>query len=197
MNTLEPLLNNIRRCTLCSGLPLGPKPILQAGSKSRILIAGQAPGARTHERGRPFDDASGDRLRRWLGVDKDTFYDANHFAIIPMGFCYPGTKINNGRRQGDLPPRRECATAWRAQLLASLPRIELTLIIGRYALDWHLPANTGLTNMLDDWQLRWPAAMVLPHPSPRNNLLLTKHCEFEQRQVPALQRRVREILAIE
>lgn len=194
MSELTPLLEDIRRCTLCSGLPLGPKPILQAGSKARILIAGQAPGAKTHEKGRPFDDVSGDRLRQWLGVDKTRFYDANQFAIIPMGFCFPGTVIKQGRRQGDLPPRAECAPAWRDKLLAALPNIELTLVLGRYALDWHLPEHNGLTEEVAQWQRHWPKLMVLPHPSPRNALWLKKNPHFEATQLPLLKQRISTIL---
>jgi uracil-DNA glycosylase len=194
MSELTPLLEDIRRCTLCSGLPLGPKPILQAGSKARILIAGQAPGAKTHEKGRPFDDVSGDRLRQWLGVDKARFYDANQFAIIPMGFCFPGTVIKQGRRQGDLPPRAECAPAWRDKLLAALPNIELTLVLGRYALDWHLPEHNGLTEEVAQWQRHWPKLMVLPHPSPRNALWLKKNPHFEATQLPLLKQRISTIL---
>lgn len=194
MSELTPLLEDIRRCTLCSGLPLGPKPILQAGSKARILIAGQAPGAKTHEKGRPFDDVSGDRLRQWLGVDKARFYDANQFAIIPMGFCFPGTVIKQGRRQGDLPPRAECAPAWRDKLLAALPNIELTLVLGRYALDWHLPEHQGLTEEVAQWQRHWPELMVLPHPSPRNALWLKKNPHFEATQLPLLKQRISAIL---
>lgn len=194
MSELTPLLEDIRRCTLCSGLPLGPKPILQAGSKARILIAGQAPGAKTHEKGRPFDDVSGDRLRQWLGVDKARFYDANQFAIVPMGFCFPGTVIKQGRRQGDLPPRAECAPAWRSKLLAALPNIELTLVLGRYALDWHLPEHQGLTEEVAQWQRHWPELMVLPHPSPRNALWLKKNPHFEATQLPLLKQRISAIL---
>ncbi|AZQ09905.1 uracil-DNA glycosylase family protein [Shewanella khirikhana] len=194
MSELTPLLEDIRRCTLCSGLPLGPKPILQAGSKARILIAGQAPGAKTHEKGRPFDDVSGDRLRQWLGVDKARFYDANQFAIVPMGFCFPGTVIKQGRRQGDLPPRAECAPAWRDKLLAALPNIELTLVLGRYALDWHLPEHQGLTEEVALWQRHWPELMVLPHPSPRNALWLKKNPHFETTQLPVLKQRISAIL---
>lgn len=194
MNGLSELLTDIQGCRLCDGLPLGPKPILQAGEQAKILIVGQAPGAKTHEKGRPFDDVSGDRLRQWLGVDKADFYKPDLFAIIPMGFCYPGTQIKHGRRQGDLPPRPECAAAWRDKLLTKLPNIELTLVLGRYALDWHLPDNQGLTDTVSQWQQHWPNLMVLPHPSPRNNLWLKRHSEFELTQLPALKARVQQLL---
>ncbi|MGZ0188839.1 MAG: uracil-DNA glycosylase family protein, partial [Alphaproteobacteria bacterium] len=133
-------LAKVRGCTLCDGLPLGPKPILQVDRRARILIAGQAPGRITHNKGIPFDDPSGDRLRDWLGVDRETFYGDPRIAIIPMGFCFPGTG-----KGGDLPPRPECAPAWRDRLLGALDSLELTLIIGRYALDWHQPTLSKAT----------------------------------------------------
>jgi len=189
---LENLLSDIRHCRLCSPhLPLGPNPILQAAAGARILIAGQAPGRKTHAKGRPFDDASGERLRSWLGVDRDNFYDPEQFAIIPMGFCFPGTH-DNGR--GDLPPRPECAATWRQQLLAQLPNIELTLLLGKYALDYHLPGHQGLAQEAERWQQHWPSLMVLPHPSPRNNLWLKRHPWFESDCLPQLQRRVAALL---
>lgn len=196
MQTLAALLQEVRGCQLCAGLPLGPKPILQAGSDAKILIAGQAPGANTHEKGRPFDDASGDRLRHWLGVDKACFYDPGRFAILPMGFCFPGAIIRHGRRQGDKPPRPECAPAWRKQLLSHLPNIELTLLLGTYALDWHLPEHRGLTFEATDWQTHWPKLLVLPHPSPRNGLWLKRHPEFEANVIPELQQRVSGLLGL-
>ncbi|QYK06467.1 uracil-DNA glycosylase family protein [Shewanella zhangzhouensis] len=196
MQTLAVLLEEVRACHICEGLPLGPKPILQAASGAKILIAGQAPGAKTHEKGRPFDDASGDRLRHWLGVDKASFYDPGRFAILPMGFCFPGSIIRQGRRQGDMPPRPECAAAWRERLLAHLPHVELTLVLGTYALDWHLPKHRGLTVEATDWQAHWPKLLVLPHPSPRNGLWLKRHPEFEANVIPKLQQRVSGLLGL-
>lgn len=165
--------------------------MLQAGSGARILLAGQAPGRRVHASGRPFDDPSGDRLRRWLGVERAQFYDPALFAIVPMGFCYPGTG-----KAGDLPPRPECAVAWRAQLLECLPAIELTVLIGQYALDWHLPGRVGqsVTERVLAWHEHWPALIPLPHPSPRNSLWLKRNPWFEQDLVPRLAARVAQLL---
>ncbi|MEX1266253.1 MAG: uracil-DNA glycosylase family protein, partial [Woeseia sp.] len=129
------LLDEIRACHLCEKrLPLGARPVLQAHPKARILIAGQAPGKRVHETGIPFDDLSGDRLCDWMEIDRDTFHDPRRIAVLPMGFCYPGTGPS-----GDLPPRPECAPAWRERLLNELDHIRLTLVIGQYAQAWHLP----------------------------------------------------------
>ncbi|MCB0143332.1 MAG: uracil-DNA glycosylase family protein, partial [Caldilineaceae bacterium] len=129
METFEQLLSDVRGCTICAAhLPHGPRPVVQAHPLARILIAGQAPGRKVHESGVPFDDASGDRLRDWMGITRAIFYNPQQIAILPMGFCYPGTG-----KAGDLPPRPECAPAWRAQLLAALPNIELTLVLGQYA----------------------------------------------------------------
>ncbi len=185
------LLEEVRGCTICSDLPLGPKPLLQLGSSATILIAGQAPGRRTHEKGIPFADASGDRLRLWLGIDSDTFYDARQIAILPMGFCYPGTG-----KGGDLPPRPECAEAWRDRLLASLPSLELTILIGMHAQRWHLGEACGrtLSDNVERWRDFWPEQMPLPHPSPRNVAWLSKHPEVEAELLPALKRRVLELL---
>jgi uracil-DNA glycosylase len=167
------LLKEVRACTLCAEhLALGPRPVLQVDARARILIAGQAPGRKVHDSGVPFDDASGERLRQWMGVDRGVFYDPAIVAILPMGFCYPGTG-----RSGDLPPRRECAPQWRAPLLAALPKIELTLVIGQYALDWHLPqlAANSLTDTVQAWRAHWPSVLPLPHPSPRNNIWLKRN----------------------
>ena len=188
---LPGLLREIRCCTLCSAqLPAGPRPVVQASATARILIAGQAPGRRVHASGIPFDDPSGDRLRAWLGVDRDTFYDPEHFAIVPMGFCFPGTG-----KSGDLPPRPECAEAWRARLLARLPRVECTLVLGRYALDYHWPEASGktVTHAVSAWRDRWPELLPMPHPSPRNNRWLRDNPWFERDVVPALRERVREL----
>lgn len=185
------LLTAVRACTLCKGLPLGPKPIFQADPAARILIAGQAPGRKTHERGLVFDDPSGKRLRAWLGVEWETFYDPANFAVLPMGFCYPGTGSG-----GDLPPRPECAPVWRDALLAAMPKIELTLVIGRYAQDWHLDerASANLTETVADWKSFWPKLLPLPHPSPRNARWVRQNPWFETEVLPALQRRIAKIL---
>ncbi len=176
---------------MCEGLPLGPKPILQAARTSRILIAGQAPGRRAHESGTPFDDPSGNRLRDWLGVDRESFYDPSKFAVLPMGFCYPGTGSG-----GDLPPRSECARAWRQTLLDRLPDIELTLVIGAFAQRWHLPADSSgsITEIVRNWRDYWPGVLPMPHPSPRNARWLARNPFFEREVIPELQARVRQIL---
>jgi uracil-DNA glycosylase len=191
MGGLANLLREVRACRLCEAhLPLGPRPLLQASPAAKLLIAGQAPGARTHESGVPFDDASGRRLREWLGVNSEIFYDPQRIAILPMGFCYPGKG-----RSGDLPPRPECAPTWRNQLLRRLNKIELTVVIGRYAQDYHLPSSgKSLTDQVRSWQDGWPAIVVLPHPSPRNNRWLKKNHWFEAELLPALKARVRELL---
>jgi uracil-DNA glycosylase len=191
--TLRALLADVRRCRLCrEHLPLGPRPVLQVDRQARILIAGQAPGRRVHESGVPFQDASGERLRDWMGIDSRTFYDAARVAILPMGFCYPGTG-----RSGDLPPRRECAPAWREQILAALPHVELTLVLGEYALGYHLGDRQGatLTETVRAWRTSWPALLPLPHPSPRNNLWLKKNPWFAREILPALRARVRSLTA--
>ena len=189
--SLPALLTQVRACTLCAPyLPLGPRPVLQAHASARILIASQAPGRKVHLSGIPFDDASGERLRDWLGLSRETFYDPRQVAILPMGFCFPGTG-----RSGDLPPRPECAPAWRDALLARLPAIEFTLAIGRYAQVWHLPAGgKPLTEVVRDWRAHWPHAVALPHPSPRNNVWLARNPWFERELVPRLQARVRQVL---
>lgn len=204
MEKLDDLLVNIRQCQLCAAaLPLPPKPILQASSGARILIAGQAPGRKTHDKGIPFDDASGDRLRAWLGVSREQFYDPQVFAIIPMGFCFPGDKLatsgkNKGKKTGDNPPRRECAAHWHQALLAQLPNIELTLILGQYAIDYYINSSTGEKLTVSDavayWQQLLPSRLALPHPSPRNYRWLTQHPEFEREVVPALQTRIAQLM---
>lgn len=188
---LDALLARARACAICEGLPLGPAPLLQAGANARILIASQAPGSKTHVKGRPFDDASGKRLRQWLGVSEEQFYNPELFAILPMGFCYPGTGAG-----GDLPPRPECAPAWREPLLQAMPRIELTLVLGQYALDWHLGTRKSrtLTDTVKRWQEFWPDLLPLPHPSPRNIRWFMANPWFEAEVIPVLQDRVRGLL---
>ena len=192
VQTLSNLLLDIRACKLCAAdLPLGPRPVLQANKSARILIVGQAPGIRVHETGVPFDDPSGNRLREWMGIDRTVFYDASKIAIVPMGFCYPGTG-----KSGDLPPRPECAATWRAPLLAQLPHVDLTFVIGQYAKVWHLAhlAHENLTDTVKAWRTAAPNTMALPHPSPRNNIWLKKNPWFEQEVVPELRARVQAIL---
>ena len=172
---LQSLVGSVRRCRLWEDrLPLGPRPILQVDRRARILIAGQAPGARVHESGVPFDDPSGDRLRDWMGVDRDAFYDPTKIAILPMGFCYPGKG-----KSGDLPPTPLCADTWREPLLTLLTEIRLTLVIGQYAQDWHLDTvGKNLTATVKAWDGYGPHIMPLPHPSPRNNIWLKNNPWF-------------------
>ena len=181
---MEDLLKQIRQCNLCkNNLPLEPIPIIQASSHSKILIVGQAPGIVTHNKGIPFDDKSGDRLRAWLGVTKTQFYNPALFAIIPMGFCYPGKG-----KSGDLPPIPLCAETWRVKLLAKLKNIELTIILGKYAIDWHLHSKAPITELAMQWRtLLASQQIVLPHPSPRNNIWLKKNQWFEKDVIPQLQ----------
>jgi uracil-DNA glycosylase len=191
--TLPILLKAVRACRVCEAhLPLGPRPVLQAGAGARVLIVGQAPGARVHASGVPWDDASGEKLRGWMGVDKSTFYDASQIAIIPMGYCYPGRGVG-----GDLPPRRECADLWLAELLQKLPNIELTLLIGLHAQRHFLGARrqSTLTETVRQWQAYAPQYIPLPHPSPRNTPWFQAHPWFEQDLVPLLRGRVQRLLA--
>lgn len=194
MSSFESLLAEVRACTICAKwLPHGVRPVLQLHPDARILITSQAPGRRVHETGVPFDDASGERLRDWMGVTRAEFYDERRVAILPMGFCFPGTGPS-----GDLPPRPECVPAWRSRLLDWLPDVELTLLVGQYALAHHqrtcgLP-RTPLTQAVRDACGRaWAkgTALPLPHPSPRNNIWLSRHPWFGEEVLPALRRRVR------
>ncbi|EMP55730.1 Uracil DNA glycosylase [Marinobacter santoriniensis NKSG1] len=189
--SFDELVRQVRACTLCADvLPCEPRPVVQLSEASRILVVGQAPGRRVHETGLPFNDPSGDRLRQWMGVTRDTFYDESRMAILPMGFCYPGTG-----KSGDLPPRPECAATWRDALLSRLTNIELTLVIGQYAHAWHIgKSRATLTENVRAWREYWPRLVPMPHPSPRNNLWLRRNPWFEQEVVPALQNRVSEVL---
>ena len=190
--SFEALLDAVRACRLCvPHLPHGARPVVQLDPRARVLIAGQAPGRRVHETGVPFQDASGRRLRAWMGVSEEVFYDASRIAILPMGFCYPGQG-----RSGDLPPRPECAEAWRSRLLARLRNVELTLVVGQHAQAWHLPeaARRDLTAVVRAWREFWPAMLPLPHPSPRNNPWLLRNPWFEGEVVPVLRDRLRPLL---
>jgi uracil-DNA glycosylase len=187
------LLAEIKDCRLCEeDLPLGPRPVVQASPKARILVVGQAPGRKVHETGIPFNDPSGDRLRDWMGIDRKIFYDATQIALLPMGFCYPGTG-----KSGDLPPRPECATAWREKLLQGLPGIQLTLVIGQYAHRYHLAGRQSktLTGTVKAWKEFWSEGLVpMPHPSPRNNMWLKKNEWFEKDVLPALRTGVKRLI---
>lgn len=192
---LQRLEAEIRACRLCEvHLPLGPRPVVRLSSTARLLIAGQAPGRKVHATGIPFNDPSGDRLRAWLGIDRDTFYDTRRIAIVPMGFCYPGTGSG-----GDLPPRPECAEAWRKRILEQLSAVELTLAIGSYSIDWHLGRQARkrtLAATVQAWRDFLPGLIPLPHPSPRNIRWLKNHPWFEAEVVPELRRRVHRLLGI-
>ncbi len=190
---LRTLLKEIRDCRLCEDhLALGPRPILQAHPQASILIAVQAPGRKVHETGIPFNDPSGDRLRDWMGIDEKTFYQGSKIAIVPMGFCFPGTGTS-----GDLPPRPECSEAWRERLLAKLPRIRLTLLIGQYAQKYHLGGKQKktLTETVKAWREYWQDGMIpLPHPSPRNNIWLRKNDWFDKDVLPSLRSEVQALI---
>lgn len=185
------LLERIRACTLCAAqLPEGPRPVVQAHSSARILIAGQAPGRKVHATGIPFNDASGERLRDWLGLSREVFYDPRRVALLPMGFCYPGSG-----KSGDLPPRPECAATWRAPLLSHLKQVQLTLAVGHYAQAYHLPVpQASVTERVLAWRQHWPHTVALPHPSPRNNGWLRRNPWFEEELLPALRARVQQLL---
>ncbi|MCW8930883.1 MAG: uracil-DNA glycosylase family protein [Gammaproteobacteria bacterium] len=190
MTTFKSLVTDVRSCTICAEhLQHGVRPVFQVSEKSRILIAGQAPGQKVHQSGVPFDDASGDRLRDWMGISREIFYDQNQIAILPMGFCYPGKG-----KSGDLPPRPECAPAWRDQLLSHLHHIEITLVIGQYAQNYHMKTKQSLTETVRNWGSSHSKLIPLPHPSPRNNIWLSKNPWFENELIPILQTRVSEIL---
>jgi uracil-DNA glycosylase len=190
--TLDALLTAVRGCRACEAhLPLGPRPVLRAGKTARILVVGQAPGVRVHTTGIPWDDPSGERLRAWMGVDTDVFYDESRIAIIPMGYCYPGRG-----NDGDMPPRRECASLWLDHLLAKLPQIELTLLIGQYAQRHFLASRRkpSLAETAKAWREYAPQYIPLPHPSPRNQPWFKRHAWFEEQLVPMLQSRIKTLL---
>jgi len=186
------LLGEVRACTICEpNLLHGVRPVLQIDPKARILIAGQAPGRVVHESGVPFEDASGNRLREWLGVSRETFYNPEKVALLPMGFCFPGTG-----KSGDLPPRPECPPAWRLQLLEYLANLKLTVVLGQYAQAYHFGSKSGsVTELVRSWQDHWPTMIPLPHPSPRNNIWLRRNPWFEIELLPSLRNRVNDVLA--
>jgi uracil-DNA glycosylase len=200
---LDRVLTAIRGCRHCVEAPRGkplphePRPVLRASRTARLAICSQAPGTRVHESGTPFTDRSGDRLRDWMGVTPQEFYDEARVAIVPMGFCFPG----QDEKGGDLPPRRECATIWHRKLFAALPEIALVLAVGSYAQNWHLGDEAGAS--LQDTMLGWrrylkgkrcPRVLPLPHPSWRNNAWLTRNPWFEAELLPVLRREVRKLL---
>ncbi|SNS11079.1 Uracil-DNA glycosylase [Noviherbaspirillum humi] len=189
---LIPLLQEVRACRLCEAhLPHGPRPVVQAAESARLLIIGQAPGRKVHDTGIPWNDASGRRLRHWLGMDADVFYDPDRVAILPTGFCYPGKG-----RSGDLPPRPECAPRWHAPLRERLPQVRLTLLIGRHAQLFALRGRNRptLTETVAAWRDYLPEFLPLPHPSPRNQAWWPANPWFERELLPELKRLVAEAL---
>ncbi len=200
---LDGLRAEISACRICRDAPLRgiadrlphePRPVAVLSARARVLIAGQAPGLRVHESGLPFDDASGDRLRQWLDVDRPTFYDRDRFAIVPMGFCFPGYDAKGS----DLPPRRECAPAWRERAISAMPQIELVLAVGSYAQAWHMGASRreNMTETVRNWRDGLakegrPAVLPLPHPSWRNTGWIRRNGWFEEELLPELRRRIK------
>jgi len=186
------LLEQVRNCQLCvNQLPHKPRPVMNLHPKSKVVIIGQAPGKKVHQSGIPWDDPSGNTLRKWLGVSKEAFYSVENFAILPMGFCYPGKGSS-----GDLPPRPECAAQWHAPLLGLLKQPGLTLLIGHYAQNYYLASDAGatLTQTVQNWRNYIPRILPLPHPSPRNRFWLQKNPWFEQEVLPYLQHQVAIVL---
>ena len=191
---LAALLTEIAACRACAGeLPHEPRPVVRVFPQTRLLICGQAPGRRVHESGLPFDDASGDRLRGWLGVDRETFYGDPRLGVAAMAFCFPGTDPKGG----DYPPPPRCAALWRPRLLQALPEVELTLLIGGYAQRWALPQTVGrpVAETVARWREHLPRFLPLPHPSWRNTAWLRRNPWFEDEVVPYLRLRTAEILA--
>ena len=190
---LVKLLRDIRACRSCAGhLPHGVRPVIHASATAKLCIVAQAPGIRVHETGISFNDPSGDRLREWMGVDRETFYDESRVAIIGMGFCFPGYDAGGG----DLPPRKECAEAWQDKLFAALPKFPLTLLVGSYAFDRHLGdrAKSNVTETVNAWREYTPRYIPLPHPSWRNNAWLKKNPWFADELLPYLRKRIGTVL---
>lgn len=189
------LFEDISTCTLCAerfaATETGhqPRPVLRVSETARILLAGQAPGMKVHVSGTPFTDPSGDRLRDWMGVDDDTFYDSGRIAILPMAFCFPGY-----RKGSDLPPPPICAKTWRQAVMDTMPQIKLTLLIGGYAQKWHLQTKTGVTQTVEAWRSYMPGYLPLPHPSWRNTGWIKRNPWFEAQLLPDLRTRIREVL---
>jgi uracil-DNA glycosylase len=191
VSTLDSLLADVRACGVCADhLPLGPRPVLQISSTARILVASQAPGTKVHKTGIPFDDPSGDRLRDWMGFSKDRFYDASEVAIIPIGLCYPGRAPSGG----DAPPRPECAPLWRDRLLAEMPALRLTLLIGTYAQNYAL-GRGAMTERVRNFRAYLPARFPLPHPSWRVQIWQANNPWFAQDVLPALRQAIADACA--
>lgn len=190
---MDELLREIKNCTICKpNLPFEPRPVVQLDPLARILIAAQAPGKRVHDTGIPFNDASGIRLREWLGIEQSVFYDKKKVAILPMGFCYPGRG-----KSGDLPPRKECAKTWHKLVSGHLRNVQLTLFIGRFAQRYYFPQSKSstLTQTIMRWRSFWPDVIPLPHPSPRNIIWFKRNPWYEKEVLPVLQQRVAEVLS--
>ena len=190
MTTIESLLAEVRACRACADLPLGPRPVLQMSATARILIASQAPGTKVHRSGVPFDDVSGDRLREWMGFSKERFYDPREIAIVPMGLCYPG----RAPKGGDAPPRPECAPLWRDRLLARMPELRLTLLVGAHAQN-HVLGRGAMTERVRNFRDFLPAFFPLPHPSWRSRIWEAKHPWFAEEVLPALRLAIGEAVA--
>lgn len=189
---MKQLLSQIKNCTVCHRhLPFEPRPVVAASAKSKILIIGQAPGKIVHETGIPWNDKSGENLRRWLQVGKETFYNTAFFALMPMGFCYPGKN-----KTGDAPPREECAPLWHERLRKQMKEVQLILLVGQFAQQYYLgpQAKPTLTETVKSYKLYQPLYFPLPHPSPRNNIWMAKNKWFERELLPQLQKRVHHLL---
>ena len=185
---MKDLLNEISKCTVCAAhLELGPRPIISGSTRSKLVIIGQAPGTVVHRTGIPWDDKSGENLRKWLGIDTQSFYDADKVALVPMGFCYPGRG-----KSGDLPPRKECAPLWHTQVMTGLKEAQLILLVGKYAQNYYLGSKTErtLTETVRNFETYLPRFFVLPHPSPRNNIWQAKNAWFGEEVLPRLKQEV-------
>ena len=191
LTKLDVLVKEVRACTICAKhLPFEPNPVVRPSSMAKVLIIGQAPGTKVHATGIPWNDPSGDKLREWMGVDRDLFYKSKHIGIMPTGFCYPGKG-----KSGDLPPRPECAPTWHPRLMKHMRRVELILLIGQYAQKYYLKdaSKKTLTETVRAWKEYAPLYLPMPHPSPRNKLWLKKNAWFEKEIVPALQRKIKKL----
>ncbi|MDQ2092174.1 uracil-DNA glycosylase family protein [Marimonas arenosa] len=194
---MQDLTEDIRACRLCAGdfartkTAHLPRPVVWFSPDSRVLVAGQAPGMRVHETGLPFNDASGDRLRAWMGVDRTAFYDRKRFAVVPMAFCFPGYDSNGS----DLPPPRRCSETWHPRVMQALSKLRLKILVGGYAHRWHLGVKTGVSETVQRWRALPEGVFALPHPSWRNTGWLKKNPWFEAEVVPALRQAIEEALA--
>lgn len=191
---MNKLLTEIRKCAVCAKhLPFGPRPMVQISSASKIVIIGQAPGRKVHDSGIPWNDASGEELRRWLGVTSDQFYDSRIFGLMPMGFCYPGKGAS-----GDLPPRPECAPTWHGRILEKVKKAELTILIGQYSQKYYLGTqfNPTITENVKNFKKFLPQYFPLVHPSPRNRIWLKKNEWFMKKNIPILQKLVADIIDV-